>query len=78
MPVAKRQTTRTRTTRSRQEAPARTPRRETVQVSQTVAVTEAETSDGMTGTVILTTVLLVVAILCVDALLGSYGSGVFF
>ena len=73
-----RKTTRTRTTRSRQETPARTGRRESVQVTQTVAVAEAEPATGMTGTVIFTTFLLVVAILCVDKLLGTYGSGVFF
>ena len=77
--MAKRQTTRTRTTRSRQETPARSStRRETVQVAQTVAVSEADKTDGMTGTVVLTTVLLLIAILCVDKLLGSYGAGVFF
>ena len=73
-----RKTTRTRTTRSRQEAPARTARKESVQVTQTVAVTEADTSTGMTGTVIFTTVLLVAAILFVDAMLGTYGKGFFF
>ncbi len=72
--------TRSRSTRSRQEAPAKPARRTstTTSVAKTEVVAEEAPSSGMAGVAILTSVLLLAAILCVDAMLGRYGSGVFF
>lgn len=76
--MARRSSTRNRATRSRAESPApsRGRRREAAQVE--VVEGESAGDGGATGMAILTTLLLVAAILCVDALLGRYGEGVFF
>lgn len=73
-----RRSTRSRSTRSRQERPAKPPKPARAARAVEAEVVEETRGGGETGMVILTTVLLVAAILFLDALRGSYGEGVFF
>lgn len=77
--MARRQSSRPRSTRSRQEAPAKSARRASAPVVPVAVVAEADNgSSAMTGMAVLTTVLLLAAFLCVDAMLGGYGEGLLF
>jgi len=69
-----RRSSRSRSTRSVKDRSASSSRG----VPAAAEVEDDGSSGGETGIVILTTALLVAALLCVDAMLGRYGAGFFF